>query len=120
MLGVISIEHLEIPCIIGVNPREREEEQSIFVDLKIKFDMRPCIDSDKIHDTIDYLQLAHLCTEIAREGRFKLLEAYAHAVLKAAMDKYELAWAWIRVKKPLAISKANFTSIELEKSRCLK
>lgn len=115
MLGTISFEHLEVPCVIGVNPHERTAQQSIFVDLRIVCDFSECIESDRVHDTVDYVHLAEICTLTAQQGGFKLLETYASAVLDRVLKETHAENAWIRVKKPLGIPGAQFAAIELEK-----
>lgn len=115
MLGTISIEHLEIPCVIGVNPIERTAKQAIYIDLRIVCDFSECVESDRVHDTVDYVHLAEICTETAQKGGFKLLETYASTVLDRIIRETGAENAWIRVKKPLAIPSASYAIIELEK-----
>lgn len=114
--GIIGIESHRISCIIGNNPHEWEQEQDIFVDVKVETDFSACAASDKLTDTIDYVQLAELCTELATKQRYHLMETFAVDVLEKLLHGYpSIRWAWIRIKKPGALPSSAYTYVELEK-----
>lgn len=115
--GIIGVCHHQIRCIVGVNPEERIQEQEIYVDLKVKSNFNACLGSDQIKDTVDYNQLAQLSTQLAQEKRYHLLETFAVEVIDQILANFPVSWAWIRVKKPLAISTAHYTLVEFERSR---
>ena len=115
VIGHIIIEHLKVPCVIGVESEERLKEQHIFVDLKVEINMAKCIASDHIHDTIDYVKLAKLCVDIAQLGEFRLLESYAHALTEAILTLYKPYKVSIKIKKPQALENALNAIVELEK-----
>lgn len=117
MEGLIGFEHLRIDCIIGVNPEEKVAEQPIYVDLKVGAYFDKCSETDDVDHTFDYVILGQICTEMAKAGRFQLIEKYAHDVLKELMQRFPLNWAWIKVKKPLAMPAANFTTVEFKLER---
>ncbi len=113
MLGIIGIEELEIPCIIGVYPYEREAEQKIIIDLKVEMDVAKAGLSDDLNDTLDYCRLKELIQALSR-NRYKLIEALAHDIVEQLLAEMPITWVWIRVKKPQAMHDAKYTFIELE------
>lgn len=115
--GVIGLQHYSIPCTIGVNPDEWEKEQTIYVDIKVRTDFSSCVQSDHLKDTINYLCLAEICTELAQTRHYKLLETFASEVLDHLMVEFSIDWAWIRVKKPSALQSAEYTFVELEQTK---
>lgn len=115
--GHIGFENLRIDCIIGVYPEERIKEQVIYVDLKVRFDISKCVMSDSFSDTVDYIQLARLCRELAVAKNFQLLESYAHYVLKEIFAKFPVTSAWIKVRKPAALPESNGAIVELEEQQ---
>jgi len=116
MIGVITIEHLEISCVIGVDAHERRSLQSIFVDLVVEYEMSQCIRTDHLHDTIDYVALAAICTSVAQEGNYRLLESYTHDAIEAIMAAYPVRRVKMKVRKPSAIAQAKFAAVEMERS----
>lgn len=112
--GVIGFEHLKISCIIGVNPQERECIQEIFVDIRVEKNITSAASTDDLKETLDYVQLANICKEVACRGKFFLIEKYAFEVLSEILKQFDVNWAWIKVKKPLAIPDASFALFELK------
>jgi FolB domain-containing protein len=114
--GTIGFKKLQISCIIGVEEHERVKEQDVFVDLKISYDISPCISNDTFIHAIDYVSLSETCTHLAQEGKFQLIETYAYQVLRCIHEKYPIKHAWILVEKPSAIPLAKCSFVELEMS----
>ncbi|MFQ5729724.1 MAG: dihydroneopterin aldolase, partial [Waddliaceae bacterium] len=103
MIGQIGFENLKILCVIGVSVEERREEQYIFVDLKVGVDISKSVKTDKLEDAVDYVAMAQVCTDIAVQRQYQLLEKYASEVLQALFDRFDIQEAWIKVKKPKAL-----------------
>src|SRR5437868_826983 len=115
MIGKIGIRNLRIHCIIGCNPEERIEKQDILIDMDIESDCSACILSDDINDTINYVEAAALCAEIARVKKYSLLEALAHDILDKLISLKNVEWASICIKKPSAIPNADYAMVEFER-----
>lgn len=114
--GIIGIYQYQIDCIIGIYPQEREQEQTLLIDLKAKLDLSRCFASGQFHETVDYVALAQLCTRLAQKKYF-LLETFASDILDHCLRDFPIEWAWTRIHKPSAILKAAYAYIELERSR---
>jgi FolB domain-containing protein len=117
MEGVLGFENHRISCIIGAYPAERNNEQDIFVDLKVKADLSKPAKTDDLNDTIDYAALANLCTELARKNGYQLLEAFAGDVLNEIFSRFAVEEAWIKIKKPNAIETADYCMVEISRSK---
>lgn len=116
MRGKIGFDDLRIDCIIGDLPEEREAEQSLFVDLRVEGDFSKCARSDDVRDTVDYVALADLCTKLAVERRYRMLETFAVEVIEHLRKQDGIFSVWIRIKKPKALSFAALSVIELQKN----
>ena len=88
MIGTIGFEELCIDCIIGIMPEERSRVQSIYVDLKVEADFSQCVHSDHMHHSINYVEPADLCIDIAKKNQFQLLETFANAVLESLLARF--------------------------------
>ena len=114
MKGIIGFEDYAIECIIGVFPEERCNEQKIFVDVKVEVDIAKGIESDHLKDVYDYVQLAKLCTKMAQTKKYALIETFAYELIQTFENDPDIHWAWVKIKKPQALSLAKHTFIELE------
>ena len=112
--GVIGIHQLRIDCIVGIYPAERQQPQTLYVDVKIKMDFAPCLMSGKIADTVDYVMIAQLCTELAQRKNYHLLEAFASDILEECKNRYQACWVWVSIQKPSAIPSAAYAFVEME------
>ena len=117
MKGYIGINCHKIDCIIGVYSAERQNIQTIYVDVTVESDFSKCSKSDNVEDTVNYEQLAELCTELAGRRQFKLLETFAVEALHEIFRRFDVSKAWIKIKKPKALVSADFTIVELKLTR---
>jgi dihydroneopterin aldolase len=115
MKGVLGFENHRIRCIIGIGEEERSREQDILIDLKVTADFSRSAVSDQLTDTIDYLALAHLCSDLAHKNKYQLLEKFAGDVMKELFSRFPISEAWIKIKKPKGIETADFSLVELTK-----
>lgn len=115
--GILGIHHYQIKCIVGVYQEERQQQQPLFIDLKIKLDLSRCLVSGQIEDTIDYVRLAQLCDQLAKENHYLLLETFASDILNQSLERFHAVWAWVCIKKPSAIPSAAYAYVEFERYR---
>ncbi len=115
MNGIIGIEGLRIWCVIGANASERIIEQEIFVDLQVETSFQACAASDKVEDAISYVDLADVCTQLAKTRQYHLLETFACEAVDALLRRFPVDWAWIRVRKPHAVITAEAAFVELKR-----
>lgn len=113
-IGVIGIHKHRIDCVIGVYPAERERIQTIYVDVKIKIDFAASINSGSVMDSVDYVAIANLCTELAQNKKYHLLEEFASDILDNCKNLFKATWAWTQVQKPSAIPSAAYAFVEME------
>lgn len=112
--GIIGICKHRIDCLIGIYPAEREQVQMIYVDVKIKVDITASIHSGKVQDSVDYVAIAQVCTELAQRKNYRLLETFASDILDHCKNHFKACWAWVHIQKPSAIPSADYAFVEME------
>lgn len=113
MLGSIGFNSFRVNCIIGTNLHEREIMQDLLIDLKVETDFSKVAVSGVLEDSIDYRSLVAVCKDMAIEGKYQLIEKYAADVVQKLLTTFPIKSAWIRVRKPKAISDAECAVVEL-------
>lgn len=116
LFGILGIHHYQIRCIIGVLPEERKDEQTLCIDVKIRINLDSCISSGIVQDTVDYRMISALCLKLAHEKKYFLLETFASDITKQCIEQFHAVWAWVRIKKPSAISGADYAYVEFEQT----
>lgn len=114
--GIIGFHRLQIPSIIGIYPGERDQEQILLVDMKVKMNLTQFYLNDQIEATINYVSLAEICLQLAKNNYF-LLESLGRDILDACLQTFPVDWVWVRIQKPAAILSAEYAYVELEKER---
>lgn len=113
--GIIGIQQHRVNCIVGIYPEERKQEQTLLFDVKIKLNLSNCHADGQIENTVDYVLLARLCTELAQQNKYLLLETLATDILDQCISRFHALWAWVRIQKPSAISTADCAYVEFER-----
>lgn len=79
-MDTLKLNGLEVECILGTRPEEREYEQKILVNLALEMDMSAAAASDNLLDAVDYAELVDNVREALGEARCYLLERAAEVV----------------------------------------
>jgi dihydroneopterin aldolase len=74
----IRIRDLELVCTIGVNPDERDREQTLVVAAELRLDLTRAGTSCHIGETCDYARVAGEIAALLAFRRYRLLESAAH------------------------------------------
>lgn len=78
----IEIRGLEVECIIGAYPSERECPQPLRVDLELSVDTQRAARTDLLEDTLDYEFIAVQVVFLLQSCRFRLLETAAQTLIR--------------------------------------
>ena len=82
----------------GVEADERERGQRFVFDVWIDVDDAAL--SDRIEDAVDYREVADAVREVSDGRTYALLEALADAVARTLLERFPVARARVRVRKP--------------------
>ena len=110
----IFVEGLQVDCIIGVLPFEREETQPLIIDLVLEHDLKPAASA---HDlSLDYAALSERVAEYVIARRAFLLEELAFELCDLILKEFKPRRVTIRLKKPQAVKMAQAAGIEVSKT----
>jgi 7,8-dihydroneopterin aldolase/epimerase/oxygenase len=118
VIGTISVEGLEIECIIGILPHERENLQLIYADIEVDADIAAAAASDAMDDSINYVHLADLVRDLATEKQYQLIETLVEDSARDILARWpEVERVALKVMKPEAIPEATWTAVRIERKR---
>ena len=100
---IVRLERLELCCIIGIYPHERQHVQPLSIDLELTI---PQTQYNQIASTVDYATLASDLTNLALQGQFYLLEDLAEAFASHTLALALVQSVAITVRKPHAVPNA--------------
>lgn len=120
---VISIERLEVPCVVGVYPQERTAPQPLRIDVRMALDTAQAGAKQRLRMTLDYAQVASQIAFLLQSCRFHLLETAAHALTRYLLappalgeDRPRLQEITLRLTKPNALGGNGVPSLEVHRT----
>ena len=99
LLDVLRLNGIEVTCIIGDLPEERQREQRLVVDAALELDLSAAAASDALADTMDYAALTRRIRERLRGAKCRLVERAAALVLEECLADARVMRATVAVRK---------------------
>ena len=99
LLDVLRLNGIEVACIIGDLPEERQREQRLVVDATLELDLSAAAASDALADTMDYAALTRRIRERLRGAKCRLVERAAALVLEECLADARVLRATVAVRK---------------------
>ena len=118
---VVEIAGLEVSCIVGVYPAERDTPQPLVVDLALGLDTRIAAAREELSATVDYGRLAGDMRFLLERCRFALIETAAevlarYALLAPLFERPLVTHARVRIQKPRALTGGAVASVTLQRT----
>lgn len=115
----VTIEDLEVVCIVGILPEERRVPQPLRVAVQATVDVSAAALGGDLDLSLDYAALARHLTFALSTARFRLLESAAlalcHLLLVPAPGATRPAGARITLRKPKALGGRGVPSLTVER-----
>lgn len=116
--GTTGLHNLQVSCIIGIYPHEREHAQTVFLDIELDYDFGPAAASDAIADAVDYDHVVTSVTGLIQVGRFQLIEAMAEATAAMLLKQLPMVTAVrLEIRKPAAVPAAASSFVRISRTR---
>jgi FolB domain-containing protein len=118
-MDVIRIHRLELDCIVGIRPQEREHQQRVRLDIALYADLSEAGRTGRISLTADYDQVAHAVATLLGFRNYHLIEMAAEEVSAMLLGIYPgVQRADVRIEKPGALEgRARAASVEVRRAR---
>jgi dihydroneopterin aldolase len=118
-MDLIKIRGLEIDCIVGVRPLEREREQRVHIDLALGMDLSPAGRTGRIALTCDYDRIAEEVIATLKFRHYHLIEMATEELTAMLLGVHPaLELVDIRLDKPAALDgRARAASVEVQRTR---
>lgn len=119
----IAIRGLEVNCVVGVYPRERDVLQPLRLDVEMCLDTEAAGRSERLRASVDYAAISAQLAFLLKSCRFTMLETAAHSLcryLLAPPARGEARASISRVRltlhKPTALGGSALPSLTIERS----
>ncbi len=119
----IHIRNFSFPCIVGLFTSELMQEQTLEIEIGVGLDLDQAA-SGELGASVNYASTAEQVQFIAQEGRFRLLESMAAAILSHLLSppgpgeaRKQVERAFVRLRKPEVLPSRAVPSVELTRPR---
>lgn len=116
-MDTLTLKGIEVLCIIGELPEERNREQRLMVNVDLACDCSAAGASDSIRDTIDYAEMSHTIRRALREAKCRLIERAAEEVAAVCLREPRVASVRVSVEKSGAVVGLASAVVTIERSR---
>jgi|SRR5690606_10242113 len=114
-MDIIYIRGLRVETIIGIYEWERQNRQTVVLDLEMASDISRAAASQDIADALNYKAVADRISDFIAASEFLLIEAMAEQVAAIVMTEFNVPWLRLRLGKPAAVPTAEDVGIVIER-----
>ncbi len=115
-MDIVYIRELEIETIIGIYDWEREQKQTVSLDLEMGTDISLAASSEDIGNTLDYKAVAKRLIEFIEGSEFFLVETMAEKVSEIVLEEFSVPWLKLRLGKPGAVTGSKDVGVIIERT----
>lgn len=119
MLDRIAIRGLEVACVVGLYPHERDTPQPLRVDVELLLDTERAGAQERLRLSVDYAVVAAQITFLLRSCRFRMLETAAHVLARTLLAPpvvgAQIEAVVLRLTKPGALGGRAIPSLEIRR-----
>jgi dihydroneopterin aldolase len=112
----LKLNGIEVECIIGDQPEERENEQRLLVDVALDIDLEDAAESDRLDDTVDYSLLVGNIREALEDAQCRLLERAAGVVADVCLSDPRVERVTVGVRKFGSVSGLGSAEVKVTRS----
>lgn len=109
----IIITDLRATGIVGIKSPERDQPQTLLVNITLLTDLKPAGLTDNIKDTISYSTVAKSVIARVAETQFYTLEALAEDLTKMLLKWSGVSAVTIRIEKPDFVANTSRVGVEI-------
>ena len=112
----LKLNGIEVECIIGDQPEERENEQRLLVDVALDIDLEDAAESDRLDDTVDYALLVGNIREALEDAQCRLLERAAGVVADVCLSDPRVERVTVGVRKFGSVSGLGSAEVKITRA----
>jgi D-erythro-7,8-dihydroneopterin triphosphate epimerase len=113
----IHIRDLAAECIIGTEPKERTDKQTVVFNLALECSLSKAGRSDRIDHTVNYKLVRDRIVRMVEASEYELIESLAEKVAELCLEDRRILRFSVTVDKPGALTRARSVAVEVQRSQ---
>lgn len=103
----VCLRAVKLPARIGVHAWEQAMTQVLTANVEMRVDVAAAARRDDIEAAVDYAAVAQTLVAVARESRFRLLEALTEALADRVLSDFPVSGVRVEVSKAVKVEAAG-------------
>lgn len=118
-MDTIIIRDCRFSCHIGVSAAERKARQPVLMDVELSFDTKKAGKSDRIEDTVHYIDVYEAVKRAVEERPYALVETLAADAAALILERFPVKEVSLTVKKTKPMRKRGgaWAGVSITRSR---
>jgi 7,8-dihydroneopterin aldolase/epimerase/oxygenase len=113
----VLIQELKITASVGCGEEQRPTRQQLVLNIEIQYDGRVAAASYKLTDTIDYVKVARLITQLASEQEWPVIESLGERLCYGILESFSPAKTVCIQMRKFVICEAKWLAVEIYRER---
>jgi 7,8-dihydroneopterin aldolase/epimerase/oxygenase len=113
----VLIQELKITASVGCGEEQRPTRQQLVLNVEIQYDGRVAAASYKLTDTIDYVKVARLITQLASEQEWPVIESLGDRLCYGILERFSPAKTVCIQMRKFVICEAKWSAVEIYRER---
>lgn len=114
-MDIVYIRGLKIQAIIGIFEWERENRQTVILDIEMAMDSNRTRGSEDINDALDYKKVTDRVAAFVSDSSFQLVETLADNIAEIIQGEFGVSWLRLSVGKPQALDNVECVGVTIER-----
>ena len=114
-MDMIFLSGLEIDTIIGIYDWERQQKQTLIIDIEMAFDITKAAETDDIQYALDYKTVSDRVINFVQNSQFFLVERLISELAELIRTEFNVPWVKITLNKKGAIGKGIDVGVIIER-----
>ena len=114
-MDFLEIENLQVRCVVGDTPEERQRESVLRVDVRMECQARAAAATDDLGYAVDYADVARRIAGALREAKCRLLERAAETAARECLSDPRVESVKVRVSKASPVPGVGAAAVEVER-----
>lgn len=112
-MDTIFIKQLALDIVIGVYEWEKQQTQTVVVDVEMAWDTQAAAKSDDLSMALDYKAVVDAIEALANAQAFELVETLADRIAQLLEREFNVGGCRVSVSKPDAIANAEAVGVRI-------
>ncbi len=116
-MDTLLIHQLTLSTLIGINPDERVNPQTLYMDIAMQYDVSHATQSDNIDHAVNYASVTDAIEHLVNATQFNLIETLAEQVCTILLKQFSIKHVTLTLqKKPADMPNVDHVGITITRT----